>query len=118
MQPQATNDTICTIAGCIFGAIVVFFAMSRIVAFRVSAILKNWAAQNKLKIVSGKVKRFPNKGPFNLNTNGRGQIVCFLKVQAQNGQERSCWIRCGNRFGGIWLGNQIEVKWEENEAAL
>ena len=118
MQLQTTSAMFYAIVGGVCGAIVAVFLMSRLIAFRTKAIVKKWATQNGVEIVSGKARRFPFKGPFHWGTNFCGQIVLFLKVRCGDGQERSCWIRCGNRFGGIWLGNQAEVKWEDHETAV
>lgn len=117
MQPQTTSGMIYTIVGGVCGAAVAVFVMSRLISIRTKAILKKWATESGVTIVSGRVKRFPFKGPFNRQTNFRGQIVCLLTVRGRDGQERTCWIRCGNRFGGIWLGSDTEVKWEEHETA-
>jgi hypothetical protein len=113
MQPQTTSDMIGAIVGGVCGVLIAVFFMSRLIAIRTKAILNKWATENGVEIVLGKVRRFPFKGPFKWWTNGRGQIVCFLKVRGRDGQERSCWIRCGNRFGGIWFGSRTEVKWED-----
>jgi hypothetical protein len=118
MQPQTTSPMIYAIIGGVCGAIVAIFFMSRLIAIRAKTIVNKWATQNGVEIVSGRVRRFPNKGPFNWGTNFRGQIVLFLKVRCGDGEQRACWIRCGNRFGGIWLGNQTEVKWENHEKAV
>jgi hypothetical protein len=114
MQPQTI--LFATLGG-VCGAIVVVFVMSRLIASRTKTIVKKWAIDNGVQIVSGKVRRFPSKGPFNRGTNFRGQIVLLLRVRYGDGRERSCWIRCGNRFGGIWLGDDTEVKWEDYETA-
>src|SRR5271166_5470134 len=106
MQPQTTSDTVFAIIGGLCGAILGVVLMSRLVAFRTKAILNKWAAENRVEIALRKPRLFPFKGPFKWWTNGRGQIVYFLRVRGQDGQERSCWIRCGNRFGGIWFGSQ------------
>jgi hypothetical protein len=113
MQPQTTSDTVFAIIGGVCGALVAVFFMSRLVAMRMKAILNKWASENEVEIVMSRVKLFSFKGPFKWWTNGRGQMVCFLRVRGRDGQERSCWIRCGTTFGGIWLSSKTEVKWEE-----
>jgi len=100
--------------GCACGAIAAILFMSRLIAMRTRAIIRKWATENGIEILSATVKRFPFKGPFNRGTNFRGQMVLWLKVRLKDGLEKSCWLRCGNRFGGIWLGNETEAKWEDN----
>jgi len=117
MQPQTTSEIVFTIVGGICGAFLGVCMMVGLVGSRSKPILDKWATENGVQIVLRKLRLWPFTGPFKWWTNGRGQAVYFLRVRGRDGRERSCWIRCGSWFGGIWFSSKTEVKWDAHEAA-
>jgi hypothetical protein len=79
---------------------------------RAKAILEAWAANEGHTLLSLDRCYF-GTGPFNLWTNGRGQVVYHVRVRDRSGEARSGWVRCGGYFGGVLFSNRTEVRWEE-----
>jgi hypothetical protein len=117
MQPQTTIEIVLTIIGGLCGTFLGFRMMVGLVNLRSKPILDKWAAENGVEILLCKLKHWPFTGPFKWWTSGRGQVVYFLRVRRRDSSERSCWVRCGTPFWGIWFSNMTEVKWDESAAS-
>jgi hypothetical protein len=116
MQPQTTTEIVFTIVGGICGAFLGVCMMIGLVDSRSKPILDKWATENEVEILLRKQRFWPFTGPFKWWKVGRGQSVYFLRVRSRDGRERSCWVRCGSQFGGIWFSKKTEVKWAEAAA--
>lgn len=77
-------------------------------------ILRTWAAENGFRIVSSETRYMISTGPFKWWTNSGGQIVYFVKIRDRDGDERSCWVRCGSYLGGVLFSHEAEVRWDES----
>jgi len=77
------------------------------------ARLSEWAERNGFEIVRAE-PRFRSLGPFSSWTTGRSQAVYFVNLRPPGGVVRSCWVRCGTRFGGVWFSDKVDVEWEES----
>lgn len=74
------------------------------------AILNQWASENRFAILNSE-RRYIRRGPF-FWTTSRGQVVYYVRVQAETGEIKSGWVRCGNWWLGVFV-NQAEVRWDE-----
>lgn len=83
-----------------------FFCL--VMAVAVAMTISTWALANHLEIVSRSLGLF-RSGPFFL-TLGH-QVVYRLTVQDQQGLEKTCWVRLGGFFSGLF-SDRIEVRWE------
>ena len=76
---------------------------------RAEVILKQWASESSLSLVSAE-KRYMRTGPFFMN-HYRGQFVFRVVVRYSNGKERGGWICVGGALGGV-LSNKTKVIWD------
>jgi hypothetical protein len=72
-------------------------------------LVERWAKENGYRIVQSEFCPF-SKGPFAWKTSRRGWEVYHIRVQDQQDQERSCWLRCLDV--GIFNDEKTEVVWE------
>jgi hypothetical protein len=98
-----------------FEIILVFLGLAVLVAvmarwqhFRADRILKQWAQETGIEIVSAE-KRYLRLGPFFVST--RGQFVFRIVVKDQAGMQRTGWLRVGGLITGVF-SDRAEVKWD------
>ncbi len=90
-----------------------FIGLWWLVLSRAKAILRAWAAEAGLQILSFQKKYLIGTGPFKWWTNGRSQIIYYVRVRDRDGRERSVWVRCGSYLGGVLFSRETEVRWDE-----
>lgn len=76
---------------------------------RSEALIDGWANDNHLTVVR-KEARTLRRGPMFWST-AKGQTVYRITVREQHGMERSGWIRCGERWRGLY-SHKVEVRWD------
>jgi hypothetical protein len=108
-----------TILVFVVGPLMVVFVVAASWWFdrRSKIILKKWADENGFDIVEKRQRYMFFTGPFRFWTNGRNQVVYFLRIRDRGGHERSGWARCGAYFGGVFFSNKIEIRWDETHVA-
>lgn len=88
--------------------LVIGFVMAKFYG-RSEALLKEWAEENELDIVT-RQRRFFRRGPF-LFTTSQGQDVYRVTVVDADGILRAGWVRCGGFFKGMFSDN-VDVRWD------
>jgi hypothetical protein len=77
---------------------------------RGASVLQGWASANDYEIVHSEFRNL-RTGPF-FGTGSSKQPVYYVTVRMKDGRERSCWVRCGSSFGGLF-SDKTEVRWED-----
>jgi hypothetical protein len=73
--------------------------------------LNQWAAQNRLQILTSKYC-FVNIGPFSQFGTAAGQAIFRIEVRDTAGNTKSGYARTGGFFFGL-MRRRVEVKWDE-----
>jgi hypothetical protein len=96
--------------GFFFVALVVVLVVLALVWHfgRSNALLHQWAAQNKYRIIRQEYRLF--NGPY-FWTSTKGQTVYYVVLEDPDGNKRSGWVRCGSWWFGLLSGN-VEVRWD------
>ena len=92
-----------------------FISLTWLGETRAKAIVQRWATEHGYTILRFE-HPFPT-GAFSFWTTSRGQSVYSVTIRDGGGSERRAWVRCGSFWGGVLLGNEIEVKWSDDPKA-
>jgi hypothetical protein len=76
--------------------------------------LRNWADQNRLKIIGRREPWFTWRRPFAGRTSS--QTLYRVVFEDTRGEGRSAWVLCGSPLRGSWV-DQVEVRWDETDVA-
>ena len=76
---------------------------------RSDALLHQWAAQNRYRIIRQEYRFF--KGPYFWSST-KGQTVYYVVLEDSDGKTRSGWVRCGSWWFGL-LSDNVEVRWDD-----
>ena len=79
---------------------------------RKKAVLKKWAAAEKVRLIDYQERGFA-RGPFFFWT-GKGQAVFRITVEYPDGRIATGWARCGDWFVGL-LSDAVEVRWDQEK---
>jgi hypothetical protein len=95
--------------GIVVGGVILVVVVSTYWWFdrRSKVILQKWAEENRFQITAKKQRYMFFTGPFRWWTNGKNQIIYFVKVRDKEGRERSGWVRCGGYLGGVLLAIKL-----------
>jgi hypothetical protein len=77
---------------------------------RSNSLLREWAAQNRYRIIRQEFRNFV-RGPF-CWTSTKGQTVHYVVVEDSDGNKRSGWVRCGSWWFGL-LSDKVRVRWDD-----
>jgi len=74
-------------------------------------LLERWADDNRYTIIRSDY-RFLMKGPF-FFLSGRGNAVYYVEVLDMQGITRRGYVRCGSFWFGMWLSDEVTVRWDD-----
>jgi hypothetical protein len=94
----------------VFVAIVLVSFYARWHYRRADQILQNWAARNRVRILSSETRHL-RRGPFWWSTSD-SQVVLYVHVRDESGRERKGYLRLGSFMGGM-LTDQVDVGWDD-----
>lgn len=81
-----------------------------IITVRNPRMVEKWATRNGYQLVDQE-RRYTQTGPFPPRS-ARTRAIYRITIVDAEGQQRSGWAICGNRFFG-GLTNEIAVQWDE-----
>lgn len=78
----------------------------------VARSVARWAAENGFEVVAYREKAFFLFTPFALFSMSRAQHLVLADIRNQAGEQKKCWLKIGDFFGGLMI-YRVECKWIE-----